>query len=256
MDDLTKAARERAMDKIRKLLAMAKDGRGNENEAANAASQAEKLMRHYQIEAGDVTLKDIEQDESFDRDVEDVSFEGIKGHKPKQAPTWVGVIAIGCGAAFTCKVDLIGTNEGVKVRFSGYAMDVMLCKWVYRFLCETVFRISKEQMKGLGMSAAKSFRAGAANMLQNRLYALKAERDRENEFTKQKNLGHTPGMGLAIYDRKQERVEEMYGAQKTKQTSSSHSDREAYARGREAASKINIPTNRPLEGNKQGRIGL
>jgi len=251
MDDLTKAARERAMDKIRKLLAMAKDGRGNENEAANAASQAEKLMRHYQIEAGDVTLKDIEQDESFDRDVEDVSFEGIKGHKPKQAPTWVGVIAIGCGAAFTCKVDLIGTNEGVKVRFSGYAMDVMLCKWVYRFLCETVFRISKEQMKGLGMSAAKSFRAGAANMLQDRLYALKAQRDMENEAARTQGSG----TGLVIYDRKQERIEEMFGAQKVKSTKNTHSDREAYARGREAASKINIPTNRPLEGNKQGRIG-
>jgi hypothetical protein len=245
MDDLTKAARERAMDKVRKLLALAGD-KCNEHEAANAASQAEKLMRHYQIDSSEVTMKELEQDESFERGTENVSFEDIAGHRPKQAPGWVGVIAIGCGEAFTCKVDLVDTPEGLKVRFSGYSMDVMLCKWVYRFLCETVFRISKESTKGLGMSAAKSFRAGAASMLQKRLYALKAERDAENKD----QAAHGAGTGLVIYDRKQERVSEMYGETKKKEQNGTVSDRAAFHAGVAAASKINIPTNRPLEGSK------
>lgn len=246
MKELDKLARERAMDKIRKLLAMA-EGKANEHESANAASQAEKLMRHYQIEAGEVTLKEIEQDESFERSFEGVSFEGLKGHKPKQAPTWVGVIAISCGEAFTCKVDLVGTPEGLMVRFSGYQMDVMLCKWVYRFLCETVYRISKEQMKGMGMSAAKSFRAGAAGVLQNRLYAMKLERDRELR-------GDSTGTGLVIYDRKEERVEEMYGATQKKPTHTSIGDHNAFHAGRSAAERINIPTNRPIGQSDQRKI--
>ena len=72
MSDL--GQREKAIDKIRKLLAMANDGRGNEQEAETAARQAEKMMRAYQVEAADVVMKELEQDDCFDRGVEDCYF--------------------------------------------------------------------------------------------------------------------------------------------------------------------------------------
>lgn len=244
MDALNTMARERAVDKIRKLLAVARDGRGNEHEAANAASAAEKLMRHYQIESADVVMDELTKDEAFERGMENVSFEGIAGHKPKQTPPWVGYIAVGCGEAFTCKVDLVSTIEGVKVRFSGYAMDVMLCRWVYSFLCQEVFRISKEHCKGRGMSASKSFRLGAASVLQARLKEMKATRTKEAE----QSAAVGSSTALVLYDKKESRVEEMFGATKTQQKKHTASDAGAYWAGREQAAKMAIPTNRPLSG--------
>jgi hypothetical protein len=242
-DNLNSAARERAFDKIRKLLSMARDGRGNEHEAAVAAGQAEKLMRYYQIEAADVVMEEIEKEEAFTRETENVSFEGIAGHCPKQVPNWVGYIAVGCGKAFTCKVDIVNSPAGLRVRFSGYAMDVMLAKWVYAFLCETVFRISKERCKGQGMSAAKSFRVGAAGVLQRRLEVLVTERKSDQE--QQASAGQ--GTALALYDRKAERVEEMFGSTKTKQTKTSVGDRSAFLDGQRTGQTMSIPTNRPLD---------
>lgn len=248
MDELTRMARERAMDKIRKLLAMARDGRGNENEAAIAAGQAEKMMRHYQIEAADVVLEEIQREDAFDRGMENVSFEGIAGHRPKQVPSWVGFIALGCGELFTCKVDIVDTPQGLKVRFSGYQLDVVMARWVYGLLCSTVFRVSKEEGKGLGMSFAKSFRVGAAVRLQHRLFAMKKERDDELRTSPAKT---STGTALVLYDRKKERVEEMYGATKTKQTRTQTSDRGAYHAGAAAADQMHIPTERPIAGNEQ-----
>ena len=238
----TEQAKDRAMDKIRKLLAMARDGRGNEHEAAAAASQAEKLMRYWQIDSAEEIMQEIEKNEAFERELEDVSFEGLKGHVPKQVPPWVGFVALGCGILFTCKVDIVNSPLGLKVRFSGYQMDVMLCRWVYRILCEAVFRVSKEQCKGLGMSAAKSFRLGAAVRLLARLRELKEERDNENHVAWKAGTN----TGMVLYDKKKSRVEEMYGATQTKSSKTSASNPAAYMAGRNAADKINIPTNRPL----------
>lgn len=246
MDINFEEARKRAMEKIRKLLAVARDGRGNEHEAAIAAAQAEKLMRHYQVEAAEVILREIEQDESFDRGLEDVSFEGIAGHKPKQVPTWVGTIALGCGKLFTCKVDLVNTPQGLRVRFSGYRLDVELCQWVYRFLCETVYRLSREHGKGQGISYAKSFRAGASMELQKRLYSLAAEREDAN--LEARTSGN--GTAMVLYDRKQQRVDEMFGAQTSRQYRMSGGDDRGYSAGREAGANINIPTNRPVSNAK------
>lgn len=243
--EMNKLARDRAVDKVRKLLAMARDGRGNEHEAARAAEQAEKMMRAYQIETADVVMEEIEQDEAFDRGLEDVSFEGKEGHRPRQAASWVGVIAIGVGAAFTCKVDLVGSPQGVKVRFSGYAPDVAVARWVYRFLCETVYRLSRERMAGQGMAAAKGFRSGAAGVLQARLYAMKAERDKDNRAE------GAAGTALVLYGRKEQRVEEMYGEQRTRKTTASISDPRAFEAGRRAGAEIGIPSGRVVQ---DGRV--
>lgn len=248
---VARLSREKAMEKIRKLLAMANDGRGNENEAAAAARQAEKMMRAWQVSAADVVLKELEQDEAFDRGLADAYF-GPRDprHVPAGASGWVGVTAIGVGRLCTCKVDLVDTKDGVKVRFSGYSMDVALAQWLYHYLCTTVYRLSKQHYAGRGQAAAKAFRSGAANELQRRMFLMVEERARDNRAAGQ---GST---ALVIYDRKQQRVDEMFGAQSTRKTRSTASDRAAYAHGREEGSRVAIHTNRPIEGTgRQAAIG-
>lgn len=244
MTDINAAARERAVDKIRKLLAVARDGRGNEHEAARAAAQAERMMRHYQIESADEILEEIQSAEAFDQGLESVGFEP-SGYSPKNVPSWVGIVAIGVGRAFTVKVDVVGTPDGVRCRFSGYAPDVELARWVYRLLCETVFRLSRERCQGSGTGGAAAFRHGAAGALQSRLYAMAAERDQEN--------ASAGGTAVVLYDRKRERVEEMFGAQTTQAKKSNHRDREAYHAGRAEGARINIPHGRPVAGGPKRR---
>ena len=49
---------ETVLAKLRKLLAMAHDGRGNETEAETALRHAEALMRKHGIEAGGLNMSD------------------------------------------------------------------------------------------------------------------------------------------------------------------------------------------------------
>jgi Protein of unknown function (DUF2786) len=246
----TDGGRDRALDKIRKLLAVARDGRGNENEAAIAAGQAESLMRKWQVESAEELLEEVQRDDAFDRGLEDVSFEGIKGHAPKRAPTWVGFIAIGCGAAFTCKVDLVRTPAGVMVRFSGFAPDVVLCRWVYRFLCERVFELSRERCAGCGMAVAASFRLGAAGALQDRLYLIRESRFADLEAAASRGgagpASAGPSTAIALYDAKARRVEEMFGGQEKVQREVDPGSAIGYMMGHEAGSRMHIPTNAPI----------
>ena len=248
--EVNAAARAKAIDKIRKLLAMANDGRGNEQEAETAARQAEKMMRAYQVESADIIMKELQTDDAFDRGVEDVYF-GPKDprYMPSAVSSWVGVVAIGVGAAFTCKVDTVMTKEGIKVRFSGYSMDVQLARWVFGYLCQTVHRLAVENYKGKGVTTAKAFRSGAGGILQRRLFEIRDARNKENR-------GDSNGTALVLYDKKAQRVAEMYGEQKTKQNKTNVRDQAAFAHGREAGAKININTNRPIGGPAaQARIG-
>lgn len=224
-----------AMTKIRKLLALAGNEAANEQEAATAARQAESLMRKHQIDSVEITLKEIEQDVSFEQGTVDVSFEGRENYVSKAMPSWVGVIAVGVGRLHTCKVDTTWlAGKGLKIRFSGYAPDVLVATWTYTMLCQTVYRLSKKHGQGQGMAFCKSFRVGAASTLQRMLFELAHAKLAESQV---------PGtQALAIYDNKKARVEEMYGAQKTTKSNSGASSRAGYLAGKDAAAKINLST--------------
>ena len=237
MDTQMNEARTLAMSKIRKLLALAGNEAANEQEAATAARQAESLMRKHQVDSAEVTLEEITRDDAFDRDLADVSFEGIPNYISKAVPTWVGFIALGVGRLHTCKVDIANTAQGVKVRFSGYAPDVLVAKWTYQMLCETVYRLSKTQGKGMGMAFNKSFRMGAASKLQSMLMDMFRAREQENKEQS------ATSMALVVLGNKVARVEEMFGAQKTKSTPMSVGSRSGYEAGKTAASKISIANN-------------
>jgi len=193
-------ARERAISKIRKLLAMANDGRGNEHEAANAARQAEHMMAEYQVSAADAIMVELEREDAFDQGAEDVYF-GPRDPRyvPSSAASWVGVVAIGCGAAFTCKVDQArDPKSGYPVmRFSGYSLDVQLCRHVFQVLCATVYRLSVQNYRGKGAAAAKAFRSGAAGTLQRRLFELRRAAARERAGRQRHRAGAVRPQGRA-----------------------------------------------------------
>lgn len=237
MDDLHKGLRAKALEKIRKLLALANDGGATEHEAAAAARQAEKMMRAHQVESAEVVLKEMETDEAFEREVADASPDSRGGHRFTRVPTWCGMVGVGVAKATSTKIDIVGTPAGVKIRFSGYAMDAALAAWMQAYLTSAVERAAKK--RGGDRRAGANFRFGAASVLQKRLKEIAEERDAEAQAPS----GST---ALVLWKTKERRVEEMFGKQKIKNVKLTTYDHESDQAGREAGASIAIHRNRPL----------
>lgn len=92
--------KDEALAKVKKLLKMANDNRGNMNEAENAARQAEALMRKFHLESADVELAELDGGQPQE--------ELVSGARPgkkdaKEVPRWVSVPAT-CLKNFFSKV--------------------------------------------------------------------------------------------------------------------------------------------------------
>lgn len=240
--------RDAIMRKIRALLAMGTDGRGNMNEAEAAMRQAQAMMRKYQVEESEVVLDEL-RGKSHMRRASESPYAYKSSDIPTKVPAWVGVISIGVGRLTDTVIDIIMDSQaGARVRFSGYAPDVEFACWLYRYLIETVHRLAKE--RGGRRSELESFRRGAAAELQRRLYALAAERDAEDKA----EAGSGAGTALMVVNTKRAAVAEAFGGQRMKNTSGVRDAMSAMA-GRQAASRIAIHTNRPI-GGSGGKAGL
>lgn len=112
--------REKYIEKIRGLLAIANDSRADENEAITAAGMAQKLMAKYNI--------DIASVETDDDNKEIVSEEIELDGRYK----WKYKLAVIVSKNFCCKVFSMGTN----IVFYGYKVHTETAKEVFKFLYE------------------------------------------------------------------------------------------------------------------------
>lgn len=232
-------SREEALEKVKKLLRMATDGRGNEHEAEAAARQARAVMLKWQIDEAEALATEIEKDEAFGSGFGSANPDSRGGHKFTTAPNWVGMLSIGVSRAFDCVVDYVRTPEGVKVRYRGLDSDVAVAVWMHEFLCRETWRLSKEF--GGGRSVQFAFRQGCATRLQQRLVEMADEDVPE--------LGVTTGTALVVI-RKRERVEEMFGEQKEKKVNLAKREPDALmglVAGKVAGDKVAL--RKVLEGN-------
>lgn len=226
--------RESIIAKIKKLLAMANDGRGNVQEAETAARQAEALMRKYHLDMAEVEVNELKSEKP--------EAEFITGARPgkenaKQNPKWVNLIAWGVAQLYDCRVTQVHRPEGPSFCFIGFGPDVKVAAWTTQALKDAVYTESRRVTEGV--SNAASFRMGAASALQHRLVALRAERDAEY---KQAPSG---GTALAVINTKLARLEEIFGQSKDRTVKSSVKRDGAYDQGRQFGNTMNLP-NRPL----------
>lgn len=244
-EQVNDAAREKVLDKIRKLLKLAHNSGATENEAATAARQAASLMRKYQIDQAEAMLERINDDMEF---AQELAMSNPRSRKKAftTVTPWVGFLCIAVGELFDCKVDIVSIREhdgqrGVRVRFSGHVTDVKVAAWTHEMLCNTVHRLSKSDPTArLSQRSGTAYRMGAGIRLQERLYEMKAAQDKEVE-------GST-GTALVLFQKKKDQVVKRFGETKSKQREINIQGIEnlAYAAGQEAADKIDI--NRPLTG--------
>ncbi len=250
-------ARERAMEKIRKLLAMGTDGRGNLTEAETAMRQAQALMRKWQIESADEVLADLKAGKDMIQD-HDSPFAYPSSNAPKKVPAWVGVCGVSAGMLCTVKVDIVGHHElGVRVRFSGYGPDVQFAKWLYRYLIETIHQMAVEAYSSRGEREA--YRYQCAGTVQTRIKEMVAKQKAQDEASARGNFEAIEGTGvgtaLAIFDAKLAAVNAAFGEQQV--TTQKREMTDAGYRGYQDGQKLNIPTARPLggeTGEQHGRL--
>lgn len=237
--------KDEAMQKIRKLLAMGTDGRGNLNEAETAMRHAQALMRKFQIDSVDEVLADLKGGKEMAQD-SDGPFAYPSKNRPTKVPAWVGIVAVGVGKLLTTKVDIIMDRElGARVRFSGYGPDVQFSRWMYRYLIETIHQMACQTVGSRGEREA--FRYGCATTVQGRMYRMVAEQeaaDREEQEALQRVAIGTMSSALVLFDAKKAAVEAAFGAQGVTQVKREASD--ARLMGSMAGNKLNIPTARPL----------
>lgn len=240
-----KTDRERALEKIKKLLTLAKDGRGNETEAETALRQAHSLMRKFNIDESEAILKDLNGTDALIMKWRKAGDAVVSSKRLTKVPDWVGVLGIGIGILCDCKFAFSwlhspeGEDEGLVAIFAGYPTDVDIALWTFEYLHESTVRRSKAYTAAVRRAAAGernalipfgftavsvdeandiiksdmpklTFRMNMAARLQMRMREMK-----EAEKKKDEGAGGE-GRALVVRDTKLAKIEEKYGAAKQK----------------------------------------
>lgn len=236
--------RDSALRKAQKLMAMAQDGRGNDNEAERALAQAEALMRKFGIEASEVaTETPVEYDWGSG-----FAPYGVPRQPAKSVPSWYGIVAMGV-AKFTDTLvkQQYSTDKGYGVGFFGEASDVLFAVWLVTYLRDAVWRETKKY--GGDRKANGDFRHAMACRLQARMYALRAERD--EAYRAATNSSGQTGTALVIVSDKLAKRDAEFGAQEAKPAKREYRDLSATFAGRSAGDKVGF--NRPVGSSSNDR---
>lgn len=251
MSDPTKAARRAAMlIKVRKLMNMARDGRGSENEEATALRQANKLMAEYGIAEAECDMAAIEAGEM----VFGESKVGPDGKPPAEGrvyrtcPAFAGVLAVGVARFTGSLVTRRTTVHGQMLVFQGEKEDVLLAQWLFAVLVQSIQREQKRS-GWTRRGEAATFRSAAASALHKRLKALAAERIAMYQAAQ----AQSESRALVVVDRKAAEVEWRFGVQRTERIRLNPGNHGAREAGQAAGREINIPAGRPIAGGGRPR---
>lgn len=244
--------RAKMLEKVRKLLSMAKDGRGNANEEETAMRQANKIMAEYGIEEAECDMAAIDAGEMVFGEAQCTPDGNAPepGKVYKNCPAWAGVLSLGV-AYFTdtiCKRAMRATGQVVV--YQGEKEDVLLARWVFGVLVQSI-QAEQKRSGWTGRSDATAFRMAAASVLQSRMKAMQAERIAMYEAAK----AQSQSRALMVVDRKQVEIASRFGQQGIrKHTSRSGADHGARIAGQEAGQRINIPSGRPVGQSSNRRL--
>ena len=236
---------EKVKIKIKKLLAMAENGSGdNTNEAATAAKMAARLMDQYQISHADMIKVELKKGDGLVGEaINDLEFTAW--------PLWLQSLAVYVCEAFECQGRFTRSGQRKKkMKIQGYKADVQMVHWLYGFLYEELTRLAKKEVgiqRSLGNDThantiKNSFLSGAVDILQYRL----------QEITDARKVAQS-NAGTDLMVVKADAIALRFGTVKYGQRTTRHkADMSSYYSGQEAGKNVNL--NRPMEGNKQGQL--
>jgi hypothetical protein len=230
------SAPEKVVEKLRKLMALAKGAGASEGEVDNALRFARKLMDDYGI-AEDSILLTEDVNTASRRIIEDTALK--LGHIHHHD------INLAMATKYICDVDLYlkGKREIV---FFGMERDVAVAKALFselRVIMRTMARFTVGESDG---PSHKSFLIGFSSRIHVRAKELK------------KKAAAPESTGTAIIlakDAARERYKEGLGLVKSRKSNQSIRDWKAYTDGNAAAENVSLGTNGIGEGRARKRLG-
>jgi hypothetical protein len=143
---------DRALERIRKLLAVAKDSRANEGEAANAAAMAARLMAKFSLEEADVLVDEKRSalGDVVNEPIEDTEF-------VSRLPSYYNRFATFLSRLFHCHSQVRRDDNG-KLRFHvfGFSKDVAVVKWLFLYVVDQANKLADERWSTKELPALKA----------------------------------------------------------------------------------------------------
>lgn len=240
--------RAKMLEKVRKLLAMGRHESGNENEQDIAMRQANRIMAEFGIAEAECDMTAINAGEMIFGEAQCTP----DGRAPepgkvfKTAPSWAGVLGMGCAWFTDSIIARKRTGNGEIFVFKGEKQDVLLARWLFGVLVGSI-QVEQKASGWTGRGDANSFRMAAAGTLQRRLMEMAKERREMYEAAKRTSNS----TALVVVDRKRTEIAQRFGAQKTRSSRGSYHSSGAAIAGKDAGQRINIPSGRPVGNNSR-----
>lgn len=151
--------REKAIDRARKLMAMAADS-SSPNEAAIAARRARAIMDQYQLSAGDLR----EQSEFGTH---------TAGKSRQKVPVWEQGLGIYIAKLNDCMVKF---NDDGQFVFEGFDEDAQLAEFMFTYLVAHGLKMSRLHMKATPGGNPYDFKMGYWAAIKEKIVAIIEER--------------------------------------------------------------------------------
>lgn len=169
---------EKILDRIRKLLRLARHKATNPNEAAQAAAEAQRLAFQYKLDESELILDDSEADKDspiVEEDLRDITEPRLRG-----TANWQRVLIYAIAKANGCICIKDTTSRPHVMRITGRKRDVQTCGYIFAYLKSEVERLAKrEPIPPHSYDTERRFRAafrfGCAQTIAERLIALRGE---------------------------------------------------------------------------------
>tara|TARA_Y100000310_G_C20697297_1_gene826629 strand:- start:3436 stop:4155 length:720 start_codon:yes stop_codon:yes gene_type:complete len=157
---------DKILDRIKKLLSLSHSS--NENEAALAAAQVQKLLLKHNLSLADLGKAEIEAETRIN---EELIWESGR------MPAWRTYLVSGVARAFGCRPLVTQGRRYTALKMVGSSVDITVAKVTLEYLEMVVDDLTTENAYGRGKRYVNSYRVG----LVARLTARLAERAKANE---------------------------------------------------------------------------
>ena len=239
--------KDQAIRKAQKLMAVAMDGRGNDNEAERALAQAETLIRKFGIEQAEIASAEASMDFEW---ADAFHAYGPPQNPARSCPRWFQIISTGV-ATFTDTIVRLhyDTAQGYGVGFQGDRADTLFAQWLVGYLKSNVWAAlagARKDHPEWGRSEAEDFRKAMAGRLSTRMRDLRRERD--VAFSAAPNRRGT-GTALVLVTDKLARRDALFGTPKYKNARVDLRDQTAAHKGRLAGDQLGFA--KPLQSSGQ-----
>jgi hypothetical protein len=261
---MTDTERNKIIEKIKKLLTLAKDKGATEHEAALATVRAQEFLEKYNLDMIDVEVEEIIT----------MPFEiGLN-----KSPLWLGMLIRGIMEEFGCQAFV--TKKGrhtEQYMIFGTKVDIEVARYVLEYLRGVVMRMQREYasaknftpelqlefetLKGWQYHAKQSYRLGLVETLLTKIHGMRGKRHEEEQKGKQEQTSASGLTGTEIMRIKQDKIAQKQQNEgwKTKESIKGKGvgiRGEDYTKGRVDGEKVQVRRGIKSDGSGGGTKGF